>query len=490
MKRKKLVGRLKDAEKNMVLKRANSMNLRSKIFCLFLLFIAIVFILMWLLEVVFLQSFYPIFKKSQTVRAAKRIEKIYTSDIYDNDEIQSIAINNNACVEIIDADGTEKIRVDVMNGNCLLHGNRVDIYILLDKLSDSENGEITLKMYDSKVQSDVIVHGIIIGGKDNPEAYLLVDAALAPVGTFISIIKQQTFYIIAILLVIALAFSVYISDYIAKPIRKLTKSAENLAHGDYGTKFEGGSYYEVDKLAQTLEYAESELQKTDKMQRDLIANTSHDLRTPLTMMKAYAEMIRDISGNNPEKRNKHLEIIIDETDRLTELVNDMLDLSKLESGTSELEYSEFDISEKMESIYSRYVEFSKKKDFHIFFEPQESRTVNCDEGKIERVICNLINNAINYTAKEKNVYLREIIQDDGVLIEVEDTGDGIEKDKINLIFNKYYRSENHKRETVGTGLGLSIVKTVLQMHGYKFGVRSKVGVGSTFWFKISDKNNE
>lgn len=98
----------------------------------------------------------------------------------------------------------------------------------------------------------------------------------------------------------------------------------------------------------------------------------------------------------------------------------------------------------------------------------------------------MINNAINYTGKDKQVFVRQINCSDGVLIEVEDTGDGIEPDKIKLIFDKYYRSENHKREIVGTGLGLSIVKAVLKLHGYDYGVRSVIGKGSVFWFKIGD----
>ena len=112
--------------------------------------------------------------------------------------------------------------------------------------------------------------------------------------------------------------------------------------------------------------------------------------------------------------------------------------------------------------------------------------VYCDVVKIEQVIYNLINNAINYTGEDKQVFVRQINTEDGVLVEVEDTGDGIEEDKIKLIFDKYYRSENHKREVVGTGLGLSIVKAVLKMHNYDYGVRSTLGKGSTFWFKISN----
>ena len=240
------------------------------------------------------------------------------------------------------------------------------------------------------------------------------------------------------------------------------------------------------KLADTLTYAEKELSRVDTMQRDLIANVSHDLRTPLTMLKAYAEMIRDLSGDNPVKRNEHLEIIINETDRLSAMVNDILDLSKLESGRQKLEPTSFGIRGKLSEIIDRFKGVSERMGYNIHFTPDEERTVCCDVVKIEQVIYNLINNAINYTGDDKQVYVRQINQPDGVLIEVEDTGDGIEEEKIKLIFDKYYRSENHKREVVGTGLGLSIVKAVLKLHGYDYGVRSTLGKGSVFWFKISD----
>lgn len=132
-----------------------------------------------------------------------------------------------------------------------------------------------------------------------------------------------------------------------------------MAAGNYSIKFEGGDYLEIQRLASTLTYAGQQISKVDAMQRDLIANVSHDLRTPLTMLKAYAEMIRDLSGDNPQKRNEHLEIIIEETDRLAQLVNDMLDLSKLEDGNQELNYTEFNIRILLEDIVARYEGISK-----------------------------------------------------------------------------------------------------------------------------------
>ena len=126
--------------------------------------------------------------------------------------------------------------------------------------------------------------------------------------------------------------------------------------------------------------------------------------------------------------------------------------------------------------------------YNINFTPDKECVVFCDVVKIEQVIYNLINNAINYTGEDKQVFVRQINSPSGVIIEVEDTGEGIEPDKIKLIFDKYYRSENHKREVVGTGLGLSIVKAVLKLHNYDYGVRSTIGKGSVFWFRINAKD--
>ena len=220
------------------------------------------------------------------------------------------------------------------------------------------------------------------------------------------------------------------------------------------------------------------------MQRDLIANASHDLRTPLTMLKAYAEMIRDLSGDNPVKRAEHLQVIIEETDRLTALVNDILDLSKLENGKMKLERTQFDMEQRLRDIVERYRGLSNVSGYTFTLETDGEAPVNCDAGKIEQVICNLINNAMNYSGEDKQIFITQKHTPEGLRISVRDTGQGMDQETLSRIFDKYYRSENYKREVVGTGLGLSIVKAILRMHDYAFGVDSTVGVGSTFWFII------
>ena len=233
-----------------------------------------------------------------------------------------------------------------------------------------------------------------------------------------------------------------------------------------------------------LNNAKTEIKKVSDLRKDLVANISHDLRTPLTMVKAYAEMIRDLSGDNPQKRGEHVQIIIDEADRLSSLVDNLLELSKLESGNMELELTEFSIVDKLKDCMTRYTLLIEQNGYDIKYEPDEDRMISADIQKLDQVIYNFINNAINYTGDEKVIRIRQINKPDCVRIEVVDNGKGISKEMLPLVFDRYYRDAKVKRAVVGTGLGLSICKEILKKHGFAFGVSSKENVGSTFWFEI------
>lgn len=469
--------------------RLGESNLRIgvKIWLFFMLFVCVVFLLMWLFQIIFLEFFYESMKINDTAKLAKQLVAHYSSDDF-SQYAANASVQNEMCIELLDQNGREVFYSCMYNGKCLLHGSDSGTFFYLIDLQNSKTGTICRRVFSENLQNEMLVYGTVMYQKNGDVVgYLLLNSPLVPVESTVSILKRQTMIITILLVLFGFVISFYTANHIATPIVRITQSAKRLAHGDYSVKFTGGSFAEVDELADTLTYAAHELSKTEELQRDLIANVSHDLRTPLTMLKAYAEMIRDLSGNNPVKREQHLNIIIEETDRLSMLVNDMLDLSKLESGTQKLNYSTFDIRTCMEEIVHRYEGISEKMGYHIHFTPDESCLVRCDENKIDRVVGNLINNAINYTSKEnKQVFVTQKNMPSGIRIEVRDTGDGIEEDKIKMIFDKYYRSENHKREVVGTGLGLSIVKAILKMHGYNYGVNSKLGEGSTFWFEIRD----
>ena len=221
------------------------------------------------------------------------------------------------------------------------------------------------------------------------------------------------------------------------------------------------------------------------LQRDLIANVSHDLRTPLTMVKSYAEMIRDLSGDNPEKRNTHLQVIIDEADRLNTLVNDILTLSDVQAGTLELRIERFSIKDLVASVIQTYEVLKTNEGYKIQFNCRQDIDVVGDSARIKQVINNLLSNAIKYCGSDKKIFINVKKWGKRVHIEIVDHGQGIKPDELPYIWERYYKSSTHHvRATKGSGIGLSMVKGILTAHNARFGVESKVGRGTTFWFEL------
>ncbi|MBQ4595722.1 MAG: HAMP domain-containing histidine kinase, partial [Firmicutes bacterium] len=308
---------------------------------------------------------------------------------------------------------------------------------------------------------------------------------LWPVSSTIDILTNQLVYVTFISLLVACLISFYLSIRITRPIRTITRSAERLGRGEYGIIFRGGHYTEINNLADTLTQASIELEKSDMLQKDLIANVSHDLRTPLTMIKSYAEMIRDLSGDNPAKREQHLQVIIDETDRLNSLVGDLLSISRLQSGKMVLEKSDFNITHATESIINTYKIMEIDEGYTFNFNSKVNFIVNGDEEKIKQVISNLFTNAIKFAGEDKTVNVTIKRKGRVVLCKIEDHGIGIAAEELDHVWERYYRaSSNMARPAEGSGLGLSIVKEILTLHKVDFGVESTEGKGTTFWFEL------
>ena len=209
------------------------------------------------------------------------------------------------------------------------------------------------------------------------------------------------------------------------------------------------------------------------------------------MIKAYAEMIRDISGDNKQKRDAHTNVIIDEADRLAMLVNDILDLSKLQNSSDAVVLSQVNLSELVERVIYRFTDFTEASGYKLDCNVESDLFTECNEQQIEQVVYNLIGNSINYTGDDKTVKISlKRSENRGLLLEIIDSGKGIAPDQIDTIWEKYYRfSETHQRPVKGTGLGLSIVKTILQNHKLRFGVISKKDVGSNFFVEFKDLDN-
>lgn len=447
---------------------------------------------MWFTFGVSLESTYKRMKIRNIFDIASYILVGWGEDDFTEEKLDELAHDNDMCVLIQDAFGASVYSYDMTANTCLIHGvYRIELYKYRAMAAASSTGIYYTEIKNPRFNNDTLLFVMTLGDRSNPSGYIFLNTSLEPLESTAGIIKTQVLWVSVMMIVLGLGISYFLARLIETPIVRITKSTKKLAQGDYSAKFDGHGYAETEQLAETLNYAAEEISKVDSLRRDLIANTSHDLRTPLTMVKAYAEMIRDISGNNPEKRSEHINIIIDESDRLAALVNDILDLSKLESGTVEINRSTFSITKKIYEIMGRYTLLSEQQGYKFFVSANADFEVEADIIKIEQVLYNLINNAVNYTGENKTVYITQIIVDDETArIDITDTGKGIEPELMPLIFDRYYRAEKNKREVIGTGLGLSIVKQILKQHNFKFGVRSELGIGSTFWFEVKGRVTE
>ena len=394
------------------------------------------------------------------------------------ESMDDITLDNNICLEYMDYYGNQYYYNNKIS-SCLLGRNKI-----IDKelIKFKQSGEETSfeKILNPINNSVSLLYGIKKGN-----GYIFLFTSLEDIGTTTSLIKNQLIYVTLLAILFSIVIAMFLSRRIAKPISDMTKNAKKLAEGNYNVQFTTTGIREIDELANTLNYFEQEVSKTDEYRRDLMANVSHDLKTPLTMIKAYAEMIRDITLDNKEKTKENLNVIIDETDRLNILVNDILELSKLQNNQETLNIESFDIVELISDILKRYQIIKETENYNLILESPESIIVKADKKRISQVIYNLINNAINYTGDDLTVTIRITESSKDCKVEIIDTGKGIDETDLTNIWNRYYKKEkNHKRNVVGTGLGLSIVKNILEQHNFKYGVSSVKDKGTTFYFQI------
>ena len=481
--------------------RFDRKSIRFKLWTSFSIFAVVLIGLIWFLQIFFLDHYYEEMKKAEVSKLADQIVTTYEKEDYDLyrlvDTLNSLAsINEDVYIRIETLDGTTLVSPEY-TGPETIYRYTTQMKQLRKELLANEalpsvskitrtagnDGNAGIMSYACYLSRGNGFGDFFAPTSSNYILYVI--SPLYPIQSTVSIMRDQLVYITVIAFVIAIAMGLYFASRISRPIKEITRSAAEMGRGNYGVQFKGGPFTEIKDLADTLSHASRELEKTDMYQKDLIANVSHDLRTPLTMIKSYAEMIRDLSGDNPQKREAHLAVIIEETDRLNNLVTDMLNMSRLQNRTISLEPKDFDLKETMEILLPSYDLLCEQDGYHITFNYTEPLPVNGDEEKIKQVLSNLINNAVKYCGEDKEIIINLRRAGRKARCEVIDHGAGIAPDELSRVWERYYKSSTHHvRQVEGSGLGLSIVKEILNLHKADYGVNSKLGKGSTFWFEM------
>lgn len=474
--------------------RLDNKSIKFKTFLYFTLFAACLMILLWFLQVLFLNNFYGTMKSRQTKSVAQQLKSSFQESEKDDfmEEVDELSRSYDMNIFVVHFSGGEPLLIYSPRGDSMTQMDMEAINSMYSEIAASGGEDTQISTVSQDGDNNMFAYGTLlrVGAGDSDSDFddaqiLYIFSPLRPVTSTSKIMTTILIYVTIISLILAFFISLYLATRITRPIRKITASAERLANGEYGIVFKGGHYTELNHLADTLTAASIELEKSDMLQKDLIANVSHDLRTPLTMIRSYAEMIRDISGDNPVKREQHLQVIIDESQRLNDLVDDLLTVSRLQSGRITIEPSEFNLSEAARSIVGTYRVLELEEGYTFHMDCPSEFIVNADEEKIKQVISNLVTNAKKFCGEDRTINISLLRKGRTVRVSVEDHGPGIAPEDLEHIWERYYRSSsNMVRTREGSGLGLSIVKEILTLHKAGFGVDSTLGEGSVFWFEL------
>ncbi len=456
------------------------------------IFAVLVIAVIFLFQVVLLQPMY----EASRIRAVKEVaESIREGLETDNfDEFVSRMQNQSDTCIMVYQDSSLGASESAMGGRgCILYSMSNDqraAYIA--EAASSSDGTYLAKVKQQPVSvpgssknndtfSSIVYTQVV--NTEGAGAVIMVSANVSPLNATITTLTSQMIYIGVFLIVSIIILTLILYRQIANPLVEINSAAKTLPQGEYHIDPKTNRYQEAVELNTTLTHAAEDIRKADKAKRDLISNVSHDLRTPLTMISGYGEMMIDLPE---EKTDENIKVIVDESKRLNNLVNDLLDLSRMEDNRITLHMEDFDITGLIQNQLKKYDVYRLKEGFNFETHLSGEITVHADRSRIEQVFNNFITNAINYGGDAKHVIVTEEIHNQAVRISVRDFGEGIEKKDIPNVWDRYYKvDKKHVRVSNGSGIGLAIARQILEMHGARYGVESDgKGKGSTFWFEL------
>ena len=486
-------------------------SFRTKLWLYFVMFTAIIFSLLWLLQTVFLQRFYNgMMIRSIRESAEEIIRHSQSSDL--TEVIDRLSFEEGLLVYITDEDGEVLYSSDSYKPYFRLSdrpgirpgGGRNDPHrkagppdvpawnsrglpdhydSFLEQIKASPDGKVSYSRDNHYIYgSELTIRESDDDDDDETEteaAVLYVAGMLEPVGAAVSIIRMQLLWVTVLSVVLAFALAWLIARRFAIPISQLSEQAKLLSTDHYEDHFQEGFCRELDELNESLSQSAGKLSEARDYQKELLANVSHDLRTPLTMIRGYAEMVRDISWADEEQRNADTGIIIKEADRLTALVNEILEYSRLQEKDPAAEFSDVDLSALAHSVSDRFEPLFRQDGGRIEREITPDCIVRGDPDLLERAIYNLIENAVHHSAGAEKRIIVTVRRDERIRLEVRDNGEGIAPEELPHIWEKYYTSRQRNHQGV-SGLGLAIVKQIAAIHNAEVSAESRRGEGSTF----------
>lgn len=499
------------------------MNRKSITFKLFIvtavLLLALVTLFMFT-ESLFFEKFYYKQKTKNLTQSVEKLKQTYISDQTPNKDLYEYAYKfedeNNAQIAFLNKSGVIKYIKQPIKHNYEIDSKDVIIMAIknwvsyeksyFDVILSKKTVHFNFKNPILNTNNLVVVSPIVVD--DEITDILFVISTLQPIGEASSVIKIYYLYAYLIVIIIIAVLSLFYSKIISKPLIEVNKIATKMASLDFSEKCAIKSDDEIGTLSNNLNFLSNTLDSTlkklnkaneelkadiekeralEKLRKEFIAGVSHELKTPISLIEGYSEGLKDGIVDEVDKEF-YLDVIIDETKKMNTLVMNMLELSKLESGTFSLNVKPFLLFDLIDKIYKKYKNTESNRIFYLQFNIQKETIVLGDIFKIESVLENIINNAIKYSDENTTIFIT--IQNHNslknkVIIDVENQGDQIPQKELDFIWEKFYRVDKSRNKYLGgTGLGLSIVKNILILHESDFDLKNtKTGV--KFFFTLN-----
>ncbi|MDD6810443.1 MAG: HAMP domain-containing sensor histidine kinase [Lachnospiraceae bacterium] len=433
-------------------------------------------------------------EKADTLyREATLIANSYATDLYNNETtLDAVKDQLDALSTYLDA----SIWIINPSGRMILDSSKpmnVETEVVIENFDSTvtEGSYYTVGNFFGTFKEDMLSVFAPITSDFKVKGYVVIHTPMSNIQAASDRMLNISYIMLVILFLLSLIILIFFTEMVYIPLRKITEATEQYASGNMHYEFSVESEDEMGYLAASLSYMASEIARSEDDQKKFVANVSHDFRSPLTSIKGYLEAMLD-GTIPPELHEKYLTIVLNETERLTKLTNSLLTLNNLNMKGMLLDKTDFDINTVIRNVAASFEGTCRQKTIAIeLVLTGDEMFVTADMGKIQQVLYNLLDNAIKFSHQNSVIKLETTEKHNKIFVSVKDSGIGIPKDELKLIWDRFYKSDSSRgKDKKGTGLGLSITKEIIRSHGEHINVISTEGVGTEFIFSLPKSDME
>ena len=426
-------------------------------------------------------------KADALYREATLIANTYASDLYDNTTSLEVVKKQ---LDALDTYLSAQVWIINPSGRMILDSSQpiaVDTEIMVENFDPTitVGSFYTVGHFFDYFDKEMLSVFAPITTDYEVKGYVVIHSSMQELQQSKENLLKISYITLLLLFLLSGIILMFFTEFVYKPLRKITTATEQYASGNMHYELQLDSNDEMGYLAAILSYMAGEIAKSEDNQKKLVANVSHDFRSPLTSIKGFLEAMQD-GTIPPELYPKYIGIVLNETDRLIKLTNSLLTLNNLNTKGMVLEKTDFDINQVIRNTVTAFEPSCIQKKIGVeLILTSDVMLVNADMGKIQQVLYNLLDNAIKFSPSNSMIKIETYEKHNKIFISVKDNGIGIPKESLKQIWSRFYKTDlSRGKDKKGTGLGLSIAKEIIQSHNENINVISTEGVGTEFIFSL------